>query len=291
MLRSLVSAVGTEGRAARFDAFLREVCPPLGLEWRRYRRRAARNRVEARMRSLGLLSGDYPAYLERLRADPEEARTLADRMRVTITRFLREREVWETLIERVLPVLLAEAAPEGEGTLRAWSAGAAGGEEPYSLAIVWRERFGAQWPEVQLDLLATDIDDASLERLRAGRYQPATLRELPAAWRERWFRPAPPADDLELSREIRAMVRPERHNLMEDPLSLPGTRDLVLCRYLAFTYYLGDRRIQAARRVAEVLRPGAALMLGAKEDPLEVPWFEPWPSSGHRALYRRTCAT
>jgi hypothetical protein len=37
-----------------FDAFLQRACPPLDLDWRKYRRRAARHRVQQRMTDLGL---------------------------------------------------------------------------------------------------------------------------------------------------------------------------------------------------------------------------------------------
>jgi chemotaxis methyl-accepting protein methylase len=72
-----------------YDEFLRQVAGDLDLAWRKYRRRKARRAVHARMEELGL--GDLSDYLRAIRADPEEARALPDRMRVTVTRFLRER--------------------------------------------------------------------------------------------------------------------------------------------------------------------------------------------------------
>ena len=63
---------------------------------------------------------------------------------------------------------------------------------------------------------------------------------------------------------------------MKDPL--PGEMDLVLARYLPFTYYKGTRRHAAAQRLWLALRHGGALMIGCKED-LGLPerdLFEPW---------------
>lgn len=88
------------------------------------------------MRDLGLK--DYGAYLDLLRRDPGEAAGLADRMRITVTRFFRERERWDILVDRVLPGLVA-ALGEG-GRLRVWSAGCCGGEEPCTLAMLWLAR-------------------------------------------------------------------------------------------------------------------------------------------------------
>jgi chemotaxis protein methyltransferase CheR len=76
---------------------------------------------------------------------------------------------------------------------------------------------------------------------------------------------------------------------MKDPLS--GEMDLVLARYLPFTYYKGTRRHAAAQRLWLALRPGGALMIGCKED-LELPerdLFEPWPDT--EGFFRRKSRT
>lgn len=249
-----------------FDEFLREACPPLDLEWRKYRRRAARHRVEARLRELGL--DDFGQYLERLRADPVETAELADRMRVTVSRFFRERQRWEALACDILPALLRRKPP-GE-PLRLWSVGCCGGEEPYTLALLWQEHFSPR----PVEILATDIDAASLERAREALYLESSLREAPEGLRERWFRRE--GDRWRLGGTVTAMVRFAPHNLMTDPL--PGGFDLILCRYLAFTYYRGERRRAAAERLWRALRPGGVLMLGRKEEPgPAADLFDPWP--------------
>jgi chemotaxis methyl-accepting protein methylase len=77
---------------------------------------------------------------------------------------------------------------------------------------------------------------------------------------------------------IAGQVRFAAHNLMTDPL--PTDIDLILCRYLAFTYYQGERRLLAGRRLWQALRPGGALMIGRKEQlgPAAA-LFVPWPTA------------
>ncbi|MBE0596258.1 MAG: protein-glutamate O-methyltransferase CheR [Desulfuromonadales bacterium] len=255
-----------------FDEFLRQACPPLDLEWRKYRRRAARHRVQKRLRELGLT--DYAAYLERLQSDPREAASLADRMRISVTRFFREQDRWQLLAEAVLPCLLAARKPDTP--LRAWSAGCAGGEEPYTLAILWRSQILPHYPDRQLQILATDIDPPSLQRAEVARYPPGELREVPTAVRESFFRqhagfwsPLP---------EVTAMVQFTCHNLLTDPS--PGTFDLICCRYLPFTYFRCQRRLNAASTLHQALAADGALMIGGKEDlGSATPLFTPWPQA------------
>ncbi len=254
-----------------YDQFLRCVCPPLDLEWRKYRRRTARRRVEARMEELGI--GEFPEYARLLQHDPGEARGFADRSRVTLSRFFRERQRWEALGSRVLPELLRHG---GEGSsLRAWSAGCCNGEEPYTLAVLWLEVLQPRFPDRSLEVLATDIDPRVLERARDGWYQPRTLREVPHAALVRRF--VPERGGWRVRPEVSRLVGFERHNLMEDPP--PHAMDLVLCRYLAFTYYRGARRHRAAGHIWKALRSGGALMIGRKEGlgPGDLAFFEPWP--------------
>lgn len=262
-----------------FDHFLREASPLEGLAWRKYRRGSARRRVEFRLKELGL--DGFDAYLDLLRSDPKERAGLADLMRVTVSRFFREREQWRTLADNILPTLLA--GDKGVDVIHAWSAGCCGGEEPYTLALVWLESIAPHHPGSAIEIIASDIDEASLERARAARYDSGSLREVPPETLARYL--TREKGHWSLAGAVKGLVRLERRNVMSDPL--PSGMDLVLCRYLAFTYYSGERLLAATVRLWETLRPGGVLMVGKKE---RLPggasaFFEPWP--GCNGFYRR----
>jgi chemotaxis protein methyltransferase CheR len=259
-----------------FDEFLRSVCPKYDLNWRKYRRRSARHRILARMRELRLES--WQEYRELLIKNAAEGALFPDLMRVTVTRFFRDRVCWGELSGH-LPSLIG-LAPE---TVRVWSAGCCGGEEPYSLAVLWLEHLAPHHPEIQFDILATDIDEASLNRAQTARYHPASLREVPAELRDKWFehqgdifRPLP---------SVRRLVQFQKHNLLSDPP--PEEIELLLCRYLPFTYFRGSRLEAAVDVFARALKPGGLLMIGLKEEFPEQfrRGFAPVGSTG--ALWRR----
>ncbi len=269
-----------------YDSFLRSVAGLAEIDWRKFRRRSARHHLDSRLGQLGL--PDYGEYLEYLRRDRNEVQRLPDLMRVTVSRFFRESVCWRELSEEVLPALLA-SMPAGK-PLRAWSAGCCNGEEPYTLAMCF-ETLGSQvHPEKvsgasRIEILATDIDDDVLARAHEGCYQKSSLREIPPELISRFFDLDPQGRGLCLDERAKARVDFQRRNLMED---LPPTgMDLVLCRYLAFTYYRGARRARAAAKLHDSLNPGGALMIGCKERllPTETGLFEPWPRT--RAILRR----
>ena len=221
--------------------------------------------------------GDYLSLLE---ADGEEAAALADRMAVTVSRFFRERECWERLSAKILSPALASPSRE---PFRVWSAGCCGGEEPCTLVILWRELEEASGARRPLEVTATDIDGPSLDRAAAGIYESGSLREVPGPARERWFTRS--GGRWRIDALIRESVAFRALNLDGGP---PGEGfDLVLCRYLAFTYYRGRRRLDAARRISSSLGSGGVLFTGRKEGlgPAELELFT--PVDGRCGIYRK----
>lgn len=217
---------------------------------------------------------EFGLYLRHLRATPEEREFLRPLLTVTISRFYRNRRAFDALAERVLPLLASRAE-----TVRAWSAGCASGEEPYTLRIVWEELRPAG---ARLWVTATDVDEASLSRARTGLYETSSLREVPPGVAARHFRPE--GDRFRISEEIRGGVSFLRHDLQHD--DPPGTFDLVLCRNAAFTYFDRTARLRAAERIASALSPGGVLMIGRTETlpPGSERWFAPFlPQAGIHA--------
>jgi chemotaxis methyl-accepting protein methylase len=268
-----------------YDAFLREACPPLDLAWRKYRRRAARRRVRDRIEELDL--DGYRSYLDLLRKDGEEASRFPDRIRLTLSRFFREKERWESLAGSGIPCLLEESPSP---VLRAWSVGCCGGEEPYTLALLWRDRLKGKYPGRSIAITATDIDEPSLQRASEARYEFPSLREIPEEMRQRWFH----RDEggFRLDGSVKDMVSFTKRNLFDEELDggLDIGMDLVLCRYFVFTYYRGARRQAAVKKLWESTRPGGLLMIGSKEGltPEDRAFFEPWKEE--TGLFRRSGA-
>jgi len=116
-------------------AFLKWCLPRLGLRRSGYRkvRGTVCKRLAPRLRALGL--PDLDAYRARLAAEQAEWAVLDGLCRIPISRFWRDRAVFDHLAVDVLPALAAAAADSGRTEVRVWSAGCASGEEPYSLRL------------------------------------------------------------------------------------------------------------------------------------------------------------
>ena len=230
--------------------------PRLKLRWpgfRRVRRQVCR-RLRRRLLELELAAlADYRAFLA---GHPEEWRLLDGMCRITISRFYRDRAVWDELDAEVLPRLAREAA--GDGVVRCWSVGCASGEEPYTLSLLG-QRLAARSP-IRLAITASDADPTLLARARRGCYPEASLRDLPLDLQAR-FRTRGGERCLE-ERFRRDVTLIEQDIRSDQP---PGPFRLILCRNLVLTYFAPEVQREVLTRMLERLTPGGVLVIGAKE--------------------------
>jgi chemotaxis protein methyltransferase CheR len=240
--------------------FLQWALPNLRMRWPGFRkvRRQVCKRVAGRLLDLGLR--DTFAYRVYIEAHAEEWERLDEFCRISISRFYRDHDVFECLANRVFPrrTGVGEEAP---ARFQVWSAGCGGGEEPYTLAMLWRFSLRQQFPGVELHLVATDADPGQLERARAACYGRGSLRELPPVWIEQAF------DESRglyyLRPELGAGVEFCQQDIREE---MPdGPFDLVLCRNLVFTYFDEGLQREIGHAVHKRLVPGGVLVLGRRE--------------------------
>ena len=233
----------------------------MGLRWAGVRRvrGQVRKRLGRRLAALGL--DDLAAYRAHLERHPDEWRVLDGLCRIPISRFFRDREVFAHLGRAVMPELARAAAARGATRLRCWSAGCASGEEPYGLSLAWAFEAAARSPRLDLEIAATDADPHLIERARAARYAAASLKDLPPGWRDRAF----DAGDggFVLRPEFRVPVGLDCQDIRAQ--APPGRFDLLLCRNMAFTYFVESEQRAVLRRLTGALVGGGALVVGAHE--------------------------
>ena len=201
-------------------------------------------------------------YLDRLEgADLNgELQALALELTVPETYFFRHIDQIHAFADVALPE--AQIARGSIRKLNLLSAGCASGEEPYSLAMMLRER-GADrgW---SVDIRGFDLNPAMLARAARGRYSVWALRETPAMSQRRWFRGA--GKEFELDEGIRAAVTFQEVNLAQENAELwaPARYDVIFCRNVLM-YFTSDSAQALVARLTRSLAPGGHLFLGHAE--------------------------
>ncbi len=242
-----------------FIALAERIAGRNGLDMGAYKDRCLRRRIAARMRACGV--HNYEEYVRLLDQRPEEMELLLDALTINVTKFFRNPETWTWLGAHLLPELLTARA----GRLRIWSAGCASGEEPYTILMLIAmvlERLGHPTWLDRCHVDATDIDRASLDRARSGRYDLRAFSEADPAVLARFCRPVENGE-VEVLPALRAQVEVRRMDLTSE--SAPaGQYDLILCRNVVI-YFDRPTQERLMHLFADALAPDGILVLGKVE--------------------------
>ncbi|NUO36934.1 MAG: PAS domain-containing protein [Dermatophilaceae bacterium] len=246
--------VGSQHEHDAFERLLLHLKDVRGFDFTGYKRPSLLRRVRHRMRAVGFESfGEYQDHLE---VNPDEFVPLFNTILINVTSFFRDRDSWEHLSSRLIPSLLEKADQE----VRVWSAGCAGGQEAYSLAIALTEAMGVDRFRERVKIYATDVDEDALAYARAATYTERETESLPEDLREKYFEAAP--QGMVFRQDLRRSVIFGRNDLTRDA---PISRiDLLTCRN-TLMYFNAETQSRILSRLAFALKPEGILMLGEAE--------------------------
>jgi chemotaxis protein methyltransferase CheR len=178
--------------------------------------------------------------------------------------FFRDKQPFDCFRDVLLPSLIKQRARDRR--LRIWSAGAARGQEPYSLAMILEE-MRQQMPGWTIDVLATDMNAEFMASAKEGVYDRFEVqRGLPAPMLARHFRRE--GDNWRLSNSIRQSVEFRVFNLLDTFAGL-GPFDIIFCRNVLI-YFDAKTKDDVARRLVGCLAHDGYLVLGVAETALDL---------------------
>ena len=256
MLTGLPKSSDPEISPETFAAIGRVLKAHCGFTLDGYKDKCVKRRINIRVRATQSPTPEaYGALLTRNAAELEH---LLRVLTIHVSHFFRNPSTFEKLSRVILPQLLQERA--GSRGIRLASIGCAGGEEPYSLALIIRERFAGALASGLFAIRATDVDAATLELARGALYHPDRLAEVAPELLARWF--TREGERYRLDQEIRALV-----SFDQSDLNHPGQGyecDLILCRNVLI-YFERDRQEEILNGFADALGKGGTLVLGKSE--------------------------
>ena len=203
-----------------------------------------------RLHALSLSSFlDYYYLLKYGPGSDEEWPQLTDTLSVQETYFWREFDQIRALVD----VLIPEHVAANRGPIRVWSAACATGEEPLSIALALEE---AGWfNRAKVEVWASDVSAAALEKARAGIYRERSFRALPPELRAKYFTPV--VSGWKVAQNLHARVHFVQANLLEQSdINTLATAPFVFCRNV-FIYFSAATIKKVVRHFAECMpRPG-----------------------------------
>jgi chemotaxis protein methyltransferase CheR len=214
--------------------------------------------VSARLQRL-VRAGNFRSYEDYYRhvlADStgESLLALIDALATNHTSFLRERDHFDFLRDKLLAVLAHH------NSVNIWSAACATGEEVWTLAFVLNDAL----PSSRIRIAASDISRKALTAAKSAMYAEERVKELPTGWLRSYMMPHgnPPAS-YSVKPQIRSQVNFRRLNLVE-PFTWPAPFAVIFCRNVMIYF---DQRTQqrVVANLAANLAPGGYLFVGHAE--------------------------
>ncbi|HUR44916.1 MAG TPA: chemotaxis protein CheB, partial [Candidatus Saccharimonadales bacterium] len=225
-----------------------------GVDFSLYRTGTLERRIRRRM----ILSRheDLRGYAEFLQGNSDELRKLYCDVLIGVTNFFRNPEAFEVLKTSVF----SELARRGTEDVRMWVLGCSSGQEAYSLVMAYTEACDGIPNPPELQLFATDLNEAPLEKARAGLYAESVVGALSPERLKRFF--TPEEGGYRVSKALRDKVIFARQNVLSDP---PFSRlDLISCRNMLI-YIDAEPQKRVLPLLHYALKPEGFLFLGASE--------------------------
>lgn len=225
-------------------------------DFKHYKTSTLVRRIRRRMQILQVLL--VADYVEILTVNNQERLALFNDLLINVTSFFRDPEAFEALKKDVMTEALMKKGPKEK--YRVWVAGCSTGEEVYTLAILIHEILQEKSLKVEVQIIATDIDDDALNTARKGEYSFAIADKVGPERLEKYFQPK--NGRLAVTKQLREMCLFSSHNLILDP---PFSQlDLISCRNVLI--YLG---LHLQKKLIPVfhyaLRSSGYLFLGTSE--------------------------
>jgi chemotaxis protein methyltransferase CheR len=218
------------------------------------------SRLAKRVRSLGLQ--DFDAYCARVTAPDadDERATMLNALTTNLTRFYREPHHFDHLRDQVIGPM-ADKIRAG-ARVRIWSAGCSSGQEPYTIALTILSVI-PQAAELDVKILASDIDSNMIAHGRAGVYASDQVEPIPAALREKWMVQNKADDEWRAGDVLRSLITFNQLNLM-GAWPMKGPFQAIFCRNVVI-YFDEPTQDKVWSRMTPLLAPGGRLYIGHSE--------------------------
>jgi chemotaxis protein methyltransferase CheR len=170
---------------------------------------------------------------------------------MAFTFFFRDAETLELAIDQMIP------AVRRQNQIDIWDAGCAHGPEPYTLAILLKEKMPQELFD-KVRIFATDVDGGFAASVTEGIFAESELRRLPEGFLEKYFRAIGDSSRYRLIEEIRSKISFSRHDL----LSLePFGRELslIVCKNVLL-HFSEEQRCKVLRMFHAALRADGLLV-------------------------------
>ena len=193
----------------------------VGVDFSHYKKNTIQRRIIRRI-ILNKLD-NLKDYSELLKKNSKEVKHLYQDLLINVTHFFRDPDACDYLKNELLPKILQDRTPSKP--LRIWVPACSTGEEAYSLAMLALEMLGENAVNANIQIFATDLSEAAIDKARIGTYTIADVANVSDQRLKRFFTIVD--GSYRIVKALRDVCVFAPHNVFKDP---PFSRiDLISC--------------------------------------------------------------
>lgn len=198
------------------------------------------NRVSKRLKEVNLSRyQDYLKYINNPK-NKNELFELFDAVTTNETSFYRNPPQIDAFANNILPKVVERIKQRGQRTLKIWSAACSTGEEPYTLAMILREKSDLLQGLIPR-IYATDISHEVLEKAKEATYKAYTMRNLSDRFKEKYF--VKSGTDFKIVTNVTTLVNTSYFNLVDyTGYNKYRNMDIIFCRNVLIYFDLKVKR-------------------------------------------------
>lgn len=206
---------------SQFEKFRKLIYDSSGITFSETNRSILDSRLKERLREKQMENLDD--YYKLVTTDSEEFKVFLDSITTNLTRFFRNQPHFDALINYVVPHLIEKKKRLMDTKIHIWSAGCSTGEEPYTIAMLLKDKLPAPYT---FEITASDISLKSLMVGQQGFYADSRIAGIPQNYLATYFTKAD--GGYQVKPELMKTIKFDYHNLRYDM----GARnfDVVFCR-------------------------------------------------------------
>lgn len=249
---------------ALFETIRKYIYENSGIYFQDNKKYFLESRLQRRMNFLGLKR--FEEYFDMIRlgtAGAGERKYFFEAITINETFFFRNQPQLDVLASSILPEIIALKTAAGRNKVRIWSAASSSGEEAYSIAMIFQDLIKPRYPNMELEIVGTDINNAVIETAMSGIYRDYAIRNTPPYYLKKYFTPNNGA--YELLPGIKKTANFKLMNLYDDTLMKTMFNfDVIFCANVLI-YFDQASKTKVISNLYNSLNKGGYLFIGYSE--------------------------
>ncbi len=247
-----------------FEKFRELIYSSCGIYFQDNKKYLLESRLLKRMNHLGLESyEEYLDYLKYNRTREDEKKYLYEAITINETFFFRNPPQLDALVTTVIPELVAAKRKTGKVKIRIWSAASSSGEEAYSIGIIIADLLKPKYPDLEVEIIGTDINNMVIEAAKSGLFKEYSIRNTPGYYLKKYFKQK--GNVFEIDPAVKKNVSFKLLNLYEDfDMRSMVNFDIIFCANVLI-YFDMKAKVKVVSNLYNSLNKGGYLFIGYAE--------------------------